>query len=118
MNESVKVFRMPDGKGGTRYQIMTAHGEWLDTDENGNLLQKDVGLPEPAPVKGAQSKGKKSKPYVNLTVKVHPEEYDLITKYTYWHSYHRKPVSRSSLARELMLERIRKDREFQDFLKR
>ena len=120
MNEFSKVFKLPDGKGGTKYQIMTADGVWLDTDEEGNILEKAPDSPEPAAVKAPRRKGKAatSSRSTFLSVQFRQEEYDLLSKYVFWYSLNREPVSRSGLAQRLVMERIRKDKEFQDFLKR
>ena len=116
MDDSAKVFKLPDGRGGTKYQIMTGDGRWLDCDESGNLLSSGVGTPR-SEQEGKGQKGKRGKT-VFMSVPLESGEYDLIVKYVYWHSLHREPISRSGLAHRLLMERISSDKEFQEFLKR
>ena len=119
MSDSPKVFRLPDGKGGTRYRIMTPEGEWLDTDESGTPL-KEEALHEDASqnaVRAQRTKGKKREG-VFMSIKMSQEDYDLLSKYIYWSCLQRGPITRSSLAYRLLMERIRKDREFQEYLRR
>ena len=117
MDEFSKVFKLPDGKGGTKYQIMTADGEWLDTDEEGHILGEAPDSPEPAAVKAPRKKGKAAAPSRStfLSVQFRQEDYDLLSKYVFWYSLNHEPISRSGLAQQLVMERIRKDKEFQEF---
>ena len=125
MSASVKVFRIPDGNGGTKYQIMNPDGSWTDTDAEGTPLTEQQGseanVPpsgESVPVSSARKKKKaRSEGYVYMSVKMTQEDYDLLSKYIYWSSLQREPLSRCSLAYRLLMEKIRKDREFQQYLK-
>ena len=120
MSDTVKVFKLPDGNGGTRYRIMTPSGEWLDTDESGTPL-KEKTAPSPGDMSRKESparkKSGKARDGVFMSIKMSQEDYDLLTKYIYWSSLQREPISRSGLAYRLLMAHISKDREFQEYRK-
>ena len=128
-----KVFKIPDGEGGTRYRIQTPDGLWHDTDESGNLLGEDpvkteekqqAGMPSPVsisptpkgrsrPVKQPDEKGRR---YVNFSIQISQEDYKLLSDYVHWRSLFKEECSRGGFLLKLGLDTIRKDREFRDFL--
>ena len=120
MDNKPRVFRIPDGKGGTKYQIMTKDGQWLDTDEDGNTLGKEEEAPATMPQEQSRGKGlgKNCPGHVFMSIKMTQEDYEILSKYVYWHSLNREPLSRSALAYRLLMDHIRKDRDFQEFRKR
>ena len=65
-----KVFKIPDGKGGIIYQIQTPDGQWHDTDEAGNILEKpDPVREDGAPLSQKCPKGERKKAKRNASPK-------------------------------------------------
>ena len=129
-----KVFKIPDGEGGWKFQIQTLDGEWIDTDGSGNPIPQE-GMshvhPEevqdtlsPAPVK--KRRGRKPKPQdasqrtdvVNLCIQLSRRDYRLISTYVHWRSLEKEECHRNKVMVAATMEWIRRDREFKEFLLR
>lgn len=112
-----KVFRFPDGKGGTEFKIMTESGEWIDCDENGVPLKREPSQsPDSSPSVPAKPKDR----FVRTPVNVYftSETIQLLNDFTSWRSLrvHGK-ASRSEIVQEAVRDFILRDAEFQDFMK-
>ena len=124
-----KVFKMPDGKGGTLYQILTPDGQWLDTDENGNVLskpeeEKDASLS--APQKNPEGRKKKAKrgaslkdsSIVNFTLHFPAADFKEYSDYIHWRCLFKEECSKVGFLMDLAMDTIRKDRDYREFRKR
>lgn len=113
---AAKVFRFPDGKGGTIFRIQSPAGGWIETDENGTPLserrEEETSRPERTPRKAATGKGRL------LSVHLSEEDFSLVREYIRWRCFFKEEVTRSEFAGRVLMERIRKDREFQEFRKK
>jgi hypothetical protein len=112
---AAKVFRFPDGKGGTIFRIQSPTGGWIETDENGTPLserKEDSSLPVKTPRKAATGKGRL------LSVHLSEEDFSILREYIRWRCFFKEEVTRSEFVGRVLMERIRKDREFQEFRKK
>ena len=126
-----KVFKIPDGDGGIRYRIQTPDGLWHDTDESGNLLGEDspktedkVQDPTAAPfrqrketVRSPKPQSEKARHYVNFSIQIPQEDYRMLSDYVHWRSLFKQECSKGGFLLKLGMDTIRKDREFQLFIK-
>ena len=122
-----KVFKIPDGLGGFTYQVQTPDGEWLITDENGNILPPEEpkealgeGSIPKARRKGRRgsSRRKEDPSYRIFSMRVSTSDYKAISDYVFWRNIYSEPCSRNSVFIEAALEFIQKDREYREFLRR
>ncbi len=124
-----KVFKIPDGKGSFTYQIQTSDGKWHITDKIGNPIPERKELPaEIAPKVPATPKTRKSSkktpippgelPYVQFGMRIPKEEHKVFSTYVYWWNLSKGPLSRTEFLLQAGLEAVRRDKEYQEFLKK
>ena len=118
----LKVFKLPDGKGGTRYQIQSPEGRWIDTDAEGNPLVTLDPVPagESSPPSAVRPKkktgGKKGRSF-SLTVRMSAEEYKAFSDYVHWRCISKESTSRTQFALGVLLDAVRKDRDYREYLR-
>lgn len=134
MNDAMKVFKIPDGKGGIIFKVQTPDGEWHETDEQGNFLpvkeEPQAGSGQeahaPGPSQGIPKEKKRTSPgrsrkdegSVNLSVRFSKEEYKELSDYVYWRCIYKEVCSKASFLLNLGLDAISKDREYREFRKK
>ena len=113
---TMKIFEIPDKYGNITYRVQTPDGVWHNTDKEGNFLQdedttrkeqNDTTLPKESPRKGAKA---------NLTLFISQEHSELLNEYIHWKClYSGKRYTRSSFVSQVLLDAIRKDKDFREF---
>lgn len=120
------VCQFPDGKGGFIPHVMDDDGEWHLSDEDGNIIDEEP-LKEEGP-KDAPSRekprraGRKSRqsgvPGSDFHVCCNSETGKKIRDYLRWKAFMSEEyVSSSSMITRMILNHIRKDEEYQSYLK-
>ena len=115
-----KVLRFPDGKGGTTYRIQSPSGGWIETDENGTPLsgrEEEKPHVEPRPPRAPARKPSREKSGL-VSIHLTGEDLSLYKEYIRWRNFYKEQVSLSGFAGKVVMERVRKDREFMEFRKR
>lgn len=118
----LKVFKLPDGKGGTRYQIQSPDGRWIDTDAEGNPLVTPEpvitgeGSSSPAGRPRKKTGGKKERS-TSLTIRMSAEEYKAFSDYIHWRCISKESTSRTQFALGVLLDVVRKDRDYREYLR-
>lgn len=122
------VFKFPDGKGGYILKIMGSDQKWHECDEAGNYTEKE----EPAPEKESAPEGEQSPrkarrlrrekiegdPNGRLSIRVSEQDGILINDYVAWKSLMlHKAVSRSDIMLKATLAMIKRDSDFNAFMK-
>ena len=125
----MKIFEIPDKNGKITYRVQTPDGVWHNTDKEGNFLpeaeedaprEKDDSSHRSSPLKkrrgGEESRvPSNSKKTAIITLHFTMEDYELFSNYIRWRCLYREECSRSSFAAKLILEAIRKDKDFKAF---
>ena len=122
-----RVFKIPDGQGGWKFQIQSPEGLWIDTDESGTPLTQDspAGLdsPEPGPSRSQKETKKKGAPYrergfVSFSVQIPREDYKALSDYVHWRALFGDEISKGAFLLKAGLDVIRKDRDYREFRKK
>ena len=124
-----KVFKIPDGKGGIIYQIQTPDGQWHDTDEAGNILEKpDPVREDGAPLsqkcpKGERKKAKrnaspKDRSAVNFNLHFPEEDYKEFSDYIHWRCIFKEECTKAGFLMGLAMDIVRRDRDYREFRKK
>jgi len=109
----MRVFKIPDGKGGITYIVQTPDGAWHDTDEQGNFLPE---LPKEKKRERCKQPSK-SEGRINLGVAFTPEEYKDFSDYINWRCIFKEKCTKGPFLVKMVKEIIRKDKEYMAFRK-
>ena len=122
---ALKVFKIPDGKGGTAYQVQTPDGKWHPSDQAGNILSQEeqseqavtpVLLPKDRHTARTADAPKGDPRYGSVSIRMPKDRFDLLTKYIDWRTLYRQRCSKASFLLSCAMEVIRKDKDFKEFL--
>jgi len=119
---ALKVFKIPDGKGGVTYQVQTPDGQWQETDKDGNLLQKEeapvnVSIPKAKTKRAKTGKEVKDENSERISLRVRKEDFDRISRYVSWRGVFYQRVLIATFIVQAALDVIGKDKEYKEFLK-
>ncbi len=133
LNEK-KVFKFPDGKGGSYWQVQMPDGKWLPSDEEGNLIDPPVEeqnsplakrndlIQKAVTQKRSRSKSsalRRDRERVNTCINFYVSESlaKKIRLYLVWRTIQQgRTVSRSEVVTKAVEVYMEKDPGFKDFL--
>ena len=122
---ALKVFKIPDGKGGITYQVQTPEGQWHASDEAGNILSQQepatqsvtpISIPKGKHAAKTADAPKDDSRYGSVSIRMTRDKFDLLTKYIDWRTLYRQRCSKASFLLSCAMEVIRKDKDFKEFL--